>query len=406
MSTHLFIALSTKGFGETILGVQVAHALEQRGHDAVFLIHESSRKVLEAMPFDFMTIAEPAGPLLPVFVADMVDRHQPASIILSDFFTTDLWFAHHGVDREFLAKQGLPLIAIDTWSIATTGPEIDIYWRRTRHFEDWTHELDLLIQPAPLGWAGKGSNVYSCMPEAVETTTAVRARLRDRLELHPDDKIVLLCTAAWQQTRYTCPHAQRLSATLPQLLGRYLEPLESDVHLVHVGPQPYELPLGSRYHWLPQLEPGEFDAVLGGSDLLLTANISSTTIAKAMMAGIPVLAVINSFELATSDDLASVPFELDREAVAPWVAANLPLYRYYMWPVGYHAFLDPLLRGNPYLEAIAMVELLDRHAVVSGIDALLRRPEQRADLLQRQARYVAGLVGLPGPAELVLAAIT
>lgn len=401
MSRHLFLALSTKGFGETILGLQVARRLRQRGEEPVFLIHESSVPLLQSSPFEFMTISEHAGALLPMFVAELAD-HDTATIILSDFFTTDLWLDHHGLDHEFLTQRGVPIVAIDTWCIKTTGAAIDIYWQKTRQFEDWTDELAMVIQPVPLAPPAAGRQVYSCLPRPADAGPAGRDGLRARLGIADTDKVALFCTAGWQQTKYSCEHAQRFAAALPVLLARYWQRLGPDVHLVHVGPHSYEMPLDGRYHWLSQLAPAEFDAVLGGADLLLTANISSTTIAKAMVSGIPVLAMINSHEIRHAGDLARLGHVVDDEDAAPWARQNLPLYRYYMWPVGYYRFLDPLLRDSAYLEAVPTVELLDRRAVVTQIEALLHAPAARALALRRQARYVASLEGLPDPADLVM----
>jgi hypothetical protein len=403
VSTHLFLALSTKGFGETLLGLQIARALADRGDDAAFLIHESSATILKSTPFEFMTLSEHAGPLLPTFVSAMVDEHAPASIVLADFFTTDLWLDHHGLTRDFLKPLGVPLVAIDTWCIEKTGTEIDIYWQKARKFEDWTHELDLVIQPVPLVPHHAGRQVYSCLPSPCDTGAGVRECLRARLGLSPDDKIVLFCTAAWQQTKYSCEEAQRLAATVPLLLTRYFSRLADDVHLLHVGPQRYETVL-DRYHWMSQVEPAEFTKVVGGADLLLTANISSTTIAKAIVSGVPVLAVINSFQCATPDDLDRLPFALDDEDARPWLLENVPLYRYYMWPVGYYSFLQPLLSGSKYLQAVPTVELLDRQSVIAGIEALVQPSIWRTEALQRQAAYVAEVRGLPNPADLVMQA--
>lgn len=405
MLTHLFVALSTKGFGETTLGLQIARDLYARGHQAAFLVHESSRPLLASTPFECMTVSEQVGPLLPMYLTEMVDHLAPTSIVLSDFFTTDLWLGHHGLDRDVLTRFGLPLVAIDTWSLERTGTEIDIYWRKTRRFEDWTGEIALTIQPAPLARERSGPHVYSCLPAPAPNHRDVRAELRGRLGVGPDAVVVLFCTASWQQTQYACAQAQRVAHTVPRLLARYFERLPEDVHLLHVGPVPYELPLGARYHWLSQLDPSEFNRVLGGADLLLTANISSMTVGKALVSGVPVLAVINSHECSEPEDLAALPFDLDPEDAGPWLRENLPLYRFYMWPVGYYAFLNPLLRGSEYFQTIPTVELLDRSAVVTGIERLARHGQTRTTALGRQATYVDSLRDLPNPADLVLQAV-
>ena len=43
---HLVIALSPKGYGETILGLRVARELESAGEECWFVAHESARGLL------------------------------------------------------------------------------------------------------------------------------------------------------------------------------------------------------------------------------------------------------------------------------------------------------------------------------------------------------------------------
>lgn len=402
MSTHLFLTLSTKGYGETLLGVHVARSLRSRGDDVVFVTHGSSASLLASSAFAFESVADHAGALLPLYVAQMVEEHRPATIVLSDFFTTDLWFAHHDVDRSFLHGFGLPIAAIDTWDIKRSGTAIDIYWRKTRQFEDWTGELALLLRPAPIAAATGDANVYSFLPAECLADRATRAHVRAELGLPATARLALFCTAAWQQTQYACPHAQRFAAALPQLLAGYFDDLGNDVHLLHVGPRSYEFTGRPWYHYRDQLDPTDFARVVASADLLLTANISSTTIGKAMVSDVPVVAVINSFECETPAAGAALPFPV-HQATQSWLAANAPIYRYSMWPVGYHAFLEPILSDNPYRDAITTAELLDRPGVVGTIDALVRPGNARTGALERQRAYVSAVRALPNPADLLTA---
>ena len=402
MSSHLFIALSTKGLGGTTLGLQIARALRRQGEDVAFLIHPSSEPLLQASSFDYMAINDHVGPMLPIYLSKLMATSKADDLFLSDLATTDLWLDRYGLSPETLLDFGLPIYAIDTWCIDITGTEMDIYWRSKRRFHNWSNQIDCLAQPSPLAPPQGTSNPYSAVPDPVASDASVGQALRKRLGLNTSDQIILFCTADWQQTRYRCTEAQRFSETLPHLLASYLRHLGSDVHLIHVGPRPYQLDLGERYHWISQLLPNDFAEILGGSDLLLTVNISSTTIAQAMISGVPVLAVINSFELETESDIDALPFELDVEDTAPWLRENLPLYRYYMWPVGFYDFLDPILRDGAYLNAIVTVELLHRELVVAAIDDLLWSSTRRTAVIEAQASYAATLRTLPSPTELLM----
>ena len=60
--------------------------------------------------------------------------------------------------------------------------------------------------------------------------------------------------------------------------------LGADVHLVHVGPTRFEASglLGDNYHWLPPMPTREFAELVPGVDLLVSLNISATTVAQAV----------------------------------------------------------------------------------------------------------------------------
>jgi hypothetical protein len=402
MGEHLFLALSTKGYGETLLGLQIAERLAALGDRSTFLAHPSSMPLLAGSGFAASAIGDHVGGLLELYVDQLVARRELASIVLADYFTTDLWLQHHGLSPALLGKHGVPLIAIDTWALARTGTAVDIYWRKQRTVADWSSELDLLLQPVPIAPLDAGDGAYSCLPEPASTSDATRRALRASLGIAPSSPVILFCTALWQQTRYSCPHADRLSRAVPRLLERSLRELDARAHLVHVGPEPYPFDLDGRYRWLAPQPRERFAAILGGADLLLTANVSATTISKALVSGVPVVAVVNSHEVADASRAEGLPF-LD-EVSRAWLAEAAPLYPFAMWPVGYFRYLEPLLRRNPYLDAIRTVELLERRRVIDTIDRLLLDPAERSRAIERQLRYVEEVRRLPGVERRILAA--
>ncbi len=77
------------------------------------------------------------------------------------------------------------------------------------------------------------------------------------------------------------------------------------------------------------------------------------------------------------------------------LAALLPLRPFRVWPLGLHDFLAPVLRDNPYLGAIDLVELLDEEAFVDTCRRLLFDPAARAAAAARRAAYVATVTQLP-----------
>ena len=114
---------------------------------------------------------------------------------------------------------------------------------------------------------------------------------------------MLMCTAGWQHNIIN-PDGRRLMELVPQLLYSYLTQVDSSVKLIHVGPAALQLAAADgRYLWMPSLSPDNFDRLLGSVDLFLSANISATTIGRAIASGVPVLVVENSCTATTTAEV-------------------------------------------------------------------------------------------------------
>ena len=134
-----------------------------------------------------------------------------------------------------------------------------------------------------------------------------------------------------------------------------------------------------------------------------SGSITVSPFHRVTPASLPAVPVPRRAAIATRvGTMADLPF-LD-DATHAWLREWAPVYEFYMWPVGYFRFLQPLLRSNPYLSAISVVELLDRRGLVDALERLLFDERERARSVDRQASYVEGVRGLPSVEELILAA--
>lgn len=215
---------------------------------------------------------------------------------------------------------------------------------------------------------------------------------------------MLFSTAQWQYLRAGSDSAKRLAKALPTLLANYVLLAGPNVHLVHVGPERYPLAsvLEERYHWVAPLPEEQYNILVASVDLLVTANVAATTIARAMVAEVPVVVLENSMRGETLEEVEGATKRPLAEVVRTWLAGVLPLFPFSMWPVGYRQFLAPLLEANSYCHAIERVELLDVDRVVSAIQGLTdERGTERSDHLHRQAAFLAAVRALPSPAETI-----
>ncbi len=397
---HLFIALSTKGYGETALGIRVATELQERGDKCFFLAHQSAIPLLQSTTFPHMKTSDHAIGFLNLTLHTLIRKMKPDSIVLSDYFTTALAFEKAAIDPTFLKQLDISVGAIDTWDMEKSGSVIDVFGNEQREFQDWSDVLDYRLIPVPIARPDSGGPYYQCLPDPIQITKKVKRHIHRDLAIPPNGKVVLFCSGEWQHASFTSEHGNRLTRLLPKLVGQFLDKLGEDVFLVHVGPSSFANVMNDRYRWLPSLAPDQFDMLVASADVLLVANASSTTIAKALVTGIPAVVLMNSHAVTSVADIHSQNGAVSKELEA-WISEAAPIYPFYMWPIGYYRFLKSLLDGNYFCDVVPMLEITNEHEVLRTLQSLLFEAGSRRDHIARQMQYVEQLRLLPKAASLI-----
>ncbi|HSR68497.1 MAG TPA: DUF6365 family protein [Acidobacteriota bacterium] len=404
---HLILALCTRGWGETVLGIRMAHELRRIGHECVFLTHEGAGPLFANLSFPVMKMGDHAtmSEFLTIALRLFFDQCKPDSIILADYYTTDLAFDKSKTSPQFLKEFQVPLGAIDTWDLKRCGPHMDTMFDVTRKIPDWSDLLDYRLTPVPIApvEAGPGGSPYCCLPPAPRQRVMkkVSRHVRRSLGVGDEERMVLFLTASWQHSQFTSENCNRIKRWLPELLSQYLSKLGSNVHLVHVGPAALPLEMNGQYRWVPSCAPDTFNALLSGADLLLGFNVSASTIAKAMVYGLPCMLLINSHLVKGTDDLSQAIGGGVSSEMKAWLKKAAPVHPYYMWPVGFFEFIAPLLENNEYCDAIPSFEVLDEERVLEELDKMLFNATAREEQVDRQFHYVERLRQLPSAATLV-----
>ncbi len=399
----LFLALCKGGLGETILGIRIANELHKRGDSVSFLAHTASALAYKGAPFPVELLDDRLGALLPHLVDGCVINERPTCIIVCDLFTNSVFFRDARVDPEFLSRYGIPIIGLDTWHFGESGNRIDLYLDKSTEISPWVAKLKHRLIPVPIARPIAQPGMYSNLPPPVVIGREVRNQLRVNLGLGSSDRSVLFCTANWQQAPYPNDHAKRLGDGVPLLLAQYLNQIGTQTHMVHVGPSEYPLEeiLGDRYHWIPPLQPNEFDLLLGSVDLLLSVNISATTVTKAIVSEIPTMVLQNSLRAETLEEAESSLSNGPSRILVNWVKEVLPLFPFSLWPSGWHAFLAPVLRANDYARAAGLTELLNEEQIVHTCKELLFSVTARHDHLQRRTEYLNKVRQLPSAPDVI-----
>ena len=401
--THLFLALSRLGWGETAFGIHLAKELHRRGDKCVFFANSSVGRLFADLPFVYEEVNDHLGGLIKLFIECYINESRVGSIILADFNTSNGVLREMGVDARFLLRYDIPVVAVDTWSSVESGYAIDIFVDKRKEIADWIKDVPYRLLPVPIIRARGLPGACRFLPDGTLPARNIRAYIRGNLGLAEKDHAILLCTAGWQHASYNGPHGDRIARAIPELLLGYLNSLGDNVHLIHVGPTQFgaNVALDGRYHWLPSVPVQHFDLLLGSMDLMLSLNISVATIGKAITSKVPVLVLQNSFEGESMDDIAAGLPGRPSETILQWIRTASPLYPFRLWPLGFSRFLDPVLEGNEYLTAVELIEALDEEKVLDRCNSLLYHPSERESSLDRQAKYVDQVSRLPAPSELL-----
>jgi Family of unknown function (DUF6365) len=397
---HLFLALDAAAWGRVALGLDIAHELQREGDRVLFVAHTTTAPLVRTSSFPLEELTEHLGPLSQLCVESYVEAEAPQSIVLCDFHSCTRYFELRGVDPTFVTRQNVPVIAMDIWNCHETGLQMDLVGGESVPRADRIEQFRGRIVPVPIGRPNT-PGAYCGLSSPVLLARSVCRHIRQNLGLTDANRAVLFCTAGWQHGLQDSDF-HRLATAVPQLLWTYLAQVDPRVRLVHIGPVPLPLEAaGDRYLWMPAVTPNNFDRLLGSVDLFLSANISATTVGRAITSGVPVVVVENSCRAETVADAEAVLGGALSPALRAWFESAAPLYPFSLWPLGYWQFLRPLLRDNPYCSAIDVLELMDEAGFVETCRQLLFNAQAREAAVARQARYVAQVRQLPTAAQLI-----
>lgn len=398
---YLIVSLHDQSWGRTSLGLSIASGLRDAGAKVSFVLHETNASMLEGKDYESWLIGNTLGPLVVVALQQAVAELQPDALVLCDYFGTCNLLHRLGIeDLEFLFDR--PVISLDLWDSACTGFEIDrascarsplclIASKKCQHdFMERTRR----ITPVPIAHLKGVTPRVRLLPQVHRKVAP--------LERRQENAIVLTTTANWQHDHILDESSRRIAEAVPELLARHLAALGSRVLWFHVGPKPFYLngQLKDRYHWLGQVSPRALDELFSICDLVISVNASATTTLRAILESKPVVLAQNSYTIGEREGAAEAGLHAS-EALRCWIEQTRPIRSFRLWPLGYHDFLTPLVKGNPYFDAVTPAEILCEDAFIETCDRLLFDPSTRAASAAAQRAYLEELVAVPGPADAV-----
>lgn len=406
----LFFAMSSAGYGETLIGMSLARQLRVAGIESFFIVEPTSERLLRGSGFPYLVLNNSMGSFATLLVDETVRDFRPDAIVLSDYFTyCGVFPKRYGIDPWFIERYGLPIMPIDIWEWANTEFAVDVFQGKSMGVTRRIMDMPTHLRPVPICHLDEepGTYPFRLWEGNERVSRRTRHHLRETFGMAPEDRMVLLAVAGWQQDRYADENGDRIADQVPELLVHYLRQLPPSARFVLVGSVPPVLAdLADRAHVIPACSPHRFNVLLGSVDLVLTLNLGATTLARAVLSDIPGLVLTNRFDVPEKPDIDRVEAELSglSEDVRSWLSRTLPMYPFRMWPLGFHSFLDPIVAKNPYVSTFAHAELLDEPAVLSALHGVLYDRGVQDGLARERAAYLETLTDHPGTPEVFASA--
>ncbi len=422
MGHHLLLALGRGGMGEVRLGAELGRGLVARGERVTMLVHPAFASMFDGLGLDVRRAVPEPTPAEELWITPQSPSPQerqlralaaevrPTTVGLVDWVQ-----AFEALLRTRCAPGAIAGLApvwwtLDTWSFAEFPPPpagapliLDISDAEWVKVHPGITTFPRRLVPVPFARPSVTGG-FRVLPAPIRVPADEVARVRRALGVPDRAPLLLLCTAGWQHRRYEGRN-DRAAQSVPALVALHLRRLPADVHLVHLGPEPFPAlvaALGDRHHHLPPQPVAAFERVLCAADALLSLNASATTTVSAAAADRPVVTLVNDDEGPAEGLDARLPGGVDPE-VASWAASHLPLPAFRMWPLSMARALRPVLAGNPWTALLGPVPILDAAAVASALRGALLDPDTRGALSAARARYVDEVRALPTGAERVLA---
>jgi hypothetical protein len=404
----VLLAPTPQGWGETAFGVHLGKELVKSGRAVKALISQATAPLFQGSGIAVTALTEATTPFLGLLLDDLIKTARPSAVVLCDLVTSVRALKHVRMTPEALLGRGVPVVGVDTWNSARAGNGMDIFGAETLDAEAWIERLPRRLMPVPFLNPDAGPGACRFLPETGRPAAAVRRHIRRELGIGAGEKLVLLCTSPWQHGPFANPDGNRLVAAAPRLISEYLAELGPAVRLVHVGPKRFEgLALAAgQYQWMPSQRADIFELLLGSADLFLSLNVSAVSTIRAVAAGLPVAVFGNSSRAQTREEAEAFVGGPLHPAVIRHAADLLPLYPFRLWPLGLSSYLGPTLAGNPFLQTLRSLELLDGGRAVETLRELLFSPAAIGALRRSQDDYKNRLARLPSPAAALDAIIS
>ena len=413
MKKILNIALGDMSTGE--LGIAIAFIKDQNPefYSNFLLIPEEKKEILKNSNFNIFYLSKEQSPRQNrESFADVIRTVNPDLIILFDIFTFEYAQSWTGCNTDFLKSFGILLASIDEYEYTLSNYKIDYYGVFVKKLPDLLSECDFVLKNCPLCMpkysAGIPDNInysyYRVFEKLNRISLEERKYIRKKYFGVDDDnaKVVFFTTSLWEVSgAYSFSCQNTLAEWIGPIVYHYLNDLESNVMLFHVGAENWELNSDGKlkYVHFDGLKAVDFDRVIQAADLFLTYNIVSISLTKAVLYGVPSL-VLNNQKVIEFGKLEKA---LKKRPIWYQTMANQvkKVYPFAASLFGWSNFLKMCLTDNAYLDSFDIANVFNYKATTEQFNKILYNSAYRANMQDRMERFAERYHKIASPEDVL-----
>lgn len=403
----LFIVTSYWAYGELLIALQFAQELQKDGHKTYFLIPPTHKKIVQKNNIPYTELIPNVGAINRILMKDIEIRYKPEFIILSDFLNYNFCEKHYGINNKDLEIFSGKIGTFDNFDWKLERKMMDTYGfpsttLRNVNVDNFGFRLNPCPIINPNSIQGENKILYPLVGDYLNYNDKEKALNRNELGLPLNKKIILVTSAAWQQKYMEYKDVKSFVDFSDEIYFKIIQKCSKDNLIIYVGGDNKNLDdENSNIIKLDSLQPNLFDKYAASSDLFISRNITSTSLARLALSGIPCVSIINSISYKNEKLINNdIKFEIDDGLLKEIQKLKL-CYPFYMYPVGWFEFLKPVVENNQYYKIVHLLEQFNMDETINKIENLLRSKDIKDKNAKEVEIYRKHLDMLPNPREII-----
>jgi hypothetical protein len=416
MTKALFISAKLKSLGETFTEAIFAQELEEGGWNTRFLAFEYAARFLDRRGTQVTLLGNQKAQNYAI-LRHSIQTFKPDVVFIADMYlmqsedTAAVW------SNEWLFELcDAPIITFDHIKFHPDAHTLLVSFNRIiegpgsvpyeYHIESLPAGVGAVIRPCPANDPDdlQSDRVFKYRARYCEPRERASARItRDKMGIASNEKLIFIPISSWAM-QATQELGIPYYAIYPRLLGEYFGRSKSRIRIVYVCS---ELSTHQRcenritHQFINGLSFSQMQDILQASDLVLSDNVVSSSLCRAVMSCIPAGAFMSSVDTIYESNRAHY---ISSFSLTPFVKEALDtmereapnsIYPFLLYPLGWMDALQPLLRENIYSATFQQIELFDQICATECLENLLFDDATRRGILDRQEYYADRVDRLP-----------